>query len=203
MEIVFQSQFFELCVPAWVVITELILRSAARVGHFWPLTSPLWCCRLENFCLGRTMVAKENNGSIVCRWRNYYQVVARWLGLFTKKVTLIRWPGPWLIPDWWALKTTLRNWGKGSGELGSGGAGGWKGRGRVESFTAGRVGDIRHGLPTTLQIFLLCLQFVSSNVLNFAWPRLFTPHIVDLSNVSNVCLAPAVVSHECRKMLES
>ena len=42
--------------------------------------------------LRQSMVAKENNGSIVCRWRNYFQVGgARWLGLFTKKVvTLIR-----------------------------------------------------------------------------------------------------------------
>ena len=41
----------------------------------------------------------------------------------------------------WTLKTTLRNWGKGSGkrgvgEWGSGGAGGWKGRGGGWSHSA-------------------------------------------------------------------
>ena len=38
------------------------------------------------------VVAQENNGgSIVCRFRNYFQVGGvRWLGLFTQKVTLIR-----------------------------------------------------------------------------------------------------------------
>ena len=36
-------------------------------------------------------------------------------------MTFIRWPGLWLIPDWWVLKTPFRSWG--SEEVGSGGVG--------------------------------------------------------------------------------